>query len=81
MLDTQVLITEEKITWHKSFLPQKVVRHEVWTWEFLEKAQLQMTISTEKWSRLFTQMNGCYILFSHNLWFKVEEVKTQQGLL
>jgi len=31
MLDKRVIITEERHVGHKSFLPQKVVRHEIWT--------------------------------------------------
>jgi hypothetical protein len=31
----------------------------------------------KRWSRLFTQMSGCCILLNYNLWFKVEDVKTQ----
>jgi len=31
MLDKQVLKTKERLTGHMSFLPQEVVRHEVWT--------------------------------------------------
>jgi hypothetical protein len=31
MLDKQVLRTEERPIGHKSFLPQEVVQHEVWT--------------------------------------------------
>jgi hypothetical protein len=32
-------------------------------------------------SRLFTQMRGCSILLSHNLWFKVAVMKMEHGLL
>jgi hypothetical protein len=32
MLDRRILRTEERPTGHKSFLPQEVVWHEVWTW-------------------------------------------------
>ncbi len=32
-------------------------------------------------SRIFTQMNGCSILLNNNLWFKVTEIKMEQGLL
>jgi hypothetical protein len=31
MLDKQVLKTKKRLTGHRSFLPQEVVRHEVWT--------------------------------------------------
>jgi hypothetical protein len=31
MLDRRVLKTEETFIGHKSFLPQEVVRHELWT--------------------------------------------------
>ncbi len=30
MLDKQNLRTKERPTWHRSFLPQEVVRHEIW---------------------------------------------------
>jgi hypothetical protein len=32
-------------------------------------------------NELFTQMNGCNTFFSHNLWFRVEEIKTEHGFL
>jgi hypothetical protein len=35
----------------------------------------------EKCSRLFTQMSGCSIFFSCNLWFRVEEIKMEYELL
>jgi hypothetical protein len=35
---------EERPTMHRSYLPQKVVQREVWTWGF----QLQMIISMER---------------------------------
>jgi hypothetical protein len=31
MLDKQVLRIEERLAWHRSFLPQEVVWHEEWT--------------------------------------------------
>jgi hypothetical protein len=31
----------------------------------------------EKYNRILIQMNGCNIFFSHNLWFKVEEIKME----
>jgi hypothetical protein len=33
------------------------------------------------WNQLLIQMNGCNILFSHNLWFKIVEIMTEHGLL
>jgi hypothetical protein len=35
----------------------------------------------ERCNQLFTQMNGCNIFFSCNLWFKVEKIKTNKGIL
>jgi len=31
-------------------------------------------------SQILTQINGCNILLSHNLWFIVKEIKTEHGL-
>jgi hypothetical protein len=35
----------------------------------------------KKCSQLFTQMSGCSILLNCNLWFKIEEIKIEKGLL
>jgi hypothetical protein len=48
---------------------------------FREGIILDEYIHGEICSQLFIQMNGCNILFSHNLWFKVIEIKTKQGLM
>ncbi len=37
MLDRRLLKTKVKPTWHRSFLPQEVVRHEVWTKGFQKR--------------------------------------------
>jgi hypothetical protein len=31
--------------------------------------------------KYITQMSGYNILLSHNMWFKVKEIKTKQGFL
>jgi len=34
----------------------------------------------ERCSKILTYMNECSILLSHNLWFKIVEIKMEQGL-
>ncbi len=31
-------------------------------------------------NQLLAQMRGCSVCFSHNMWFKIEEIKTKHGL-
>jgi hypothetical protein len=61
MLDKRVLGIKERLVGHLLFLPQEVVRCEVWIDDIHEKRS--------SWD--FTQMNGCNILFNYNLWLRV----------
>jgi hypothetical protein len=48
---------------------------------FKEGTIIDDDLHKERCSQLLTQMSGCNILLSCNLWFKVEEIKTKQGFL
>jgi len=48
---------------------------------FKESIVLDDDLHKERCNQLFIQMNRCIILFDHNLWFKVVEIKTEQGIL
>jgi hypothetical protein len=48
---------------------------------FREGIVIDDNFHKEKCSQLLTQVSGCNILFSRNLWFKVKEIKMEQGLL
>jgi hypothetical protein len=60
-----------------SFLPQEVVWCEVWTGGFRKGTIKDNDFHEERYSQLFTQMSGCNVFLNHNLWFKVEEIKTE----
>jgi len=48
---------------------------------FREGTIIDDNFHEKKCSQMLTQMNGCNIFFSRNLWFRVEEIKMEQGLL
>jgi hypothetical protein len=48
MLDIWVLKTKERPTWHMSFPPQEVVRHEVWTGGCKKKHSYKWRFSTKR---------------------------------
>jgi hypothetical protein len=81
MLDRWNLRTKEKPTWHRSFLPQEVVWCEIWIESFQRKHSYKQR-SPWKEMQLTTHLNEWvqYIL-SCNLWFKIEEIKMEQGVL
>ncbi len=66
---------------HRLFLPQDVVQHEVWIGVFREGTITDNNLHEEKYNKIFTQMSGCNILFSHNMWLRVKKIKMEHGLL
>jgi hypothetical protein len=48
---------------------------------FREGRIIDDDLHTKRCSQLLTQMNGCNILLSHSLWFRIEEIKMEQGIL
>jgi hypothetical protein len=59
--------TEKRLARHKLFLPQEMVRHEVWTWGFKEETFTNNNLRIKRCNQLLIQMSGCNILFNHNL--------------
>jgi len=80
MLDRQILKSKEKHARHRSFLPQEVVRCEVWTSGLQRKHRCKQQ-SPWKSYQIFTQMSECGICLTCNLWFRVARIKMEQGLL
>jgi hypothetical protein len=66
MLEKQVTKTEERPARHKLFLPEEMVRHEVWTWGFKEETIKDDNLHTKRCNQLLIH-NGCNILLNHNL--------------
>jgi hypothetical protein len=81
MLDSWVLRIEKSLVGHMLFLPQEVVQHEVWTVVLKEGTITNNNHNEERCSWLLTQMSGCSILLSCNMWFRVKEIKMEQGFL
>jgi hypothetical protein len=48
---------------------------------FKEGTIIDDDLHGERCSQLPIQMNGCNILLNHNMWFKVEKIKKEQGLI
>jgi len=48
---------------------------------FREGRIIDDDLHIERCSQLLTQMNGCNILLSCSLWFRIEEIKMEQGIL
>jgi hypothetical protein len=48
---------------------------------FKEGIVINNDLHKKRYNQLLIQMKGCSIFLSHNLWFKVIEIKTEQGLL
>jgi hypothetical protein len=48
---------------------------------FIEGTITNNNLHGEKYNQIFTQTSGYNILFSHNMWLRVEEIKMEQGLL
>ncbi len=80
MLDIRVLRTQERLVRYMSFLPQKVVQCELWT-KGLQRLQKMISKYRDASHQLLTQMSEYSIVLNCNLWFKVKEIKTKQGLL
>jgi hypothetical protein len=81
MLDSQVLRTKERLVGHRLFLPQEVVRHEIWIGVFKEGTIAYDNPHRKRCSQTLTQMSGCNMLLSRNMWFRVVGIKMKQGLL
>jgi hypothetical protein len=45
---------------------------------FKEGTIINENFHEERCSQIFIQMNGYNILLSHNLWFRVKEIKMEQ---
>ncbi len=65
---------------HRSFLSQEVVQREIWAKGLQRNIVIDDDFHGERCNQLFTQMSGCNI-FSCNLWFKVEKIKIEKGIL
>jgi hypothetical protein len=48
---------------------------------FKEGIIIDDNLHEKKCSQILTQMSGCNIFFNYDLWFKIEKIKTEQGLL
>jgi len=48
---------------------------------FKEGTIIDDDLPKKRCSQLFTQMSGCNILLNYNLWFRVIELKMEQGFL
>jgi hypothetical protein len=78
MLDTQILRTKKRLAKHKLFLPQEVVFGVKYgLMVFRESTIVNNGFHGEKCNQILTQMSGCNILFNHNLWFRVAEIKIE----
>jgi hypothetical protein len=44
---------------------------------FRERTIIDDNLHEERRSQIITQMNGCNIIPNYNLWFRVEEIKTE----
>jgi len=76
MLDKRVLKTKKRHVGHKLFLPQEVVFGMKYGLVVFRKCiVIDDDFHGERCNQILTQMSGCNILLSHNLWFKVVEIK------
>jgi len=48
---------------------------------FREDIVINDDVHGKRYYQIFTQMSGCNIFFNRNLWFRVAEIKMEQGLL
>jgi len=67
MLDRRITKIEERFIRHKLFLSQEMVWCEVWSRVFRKVIVINDNFNIETCSQLLIQMNGCNILFSHNM--------------
>jgi hypothetical protein len=82
MLNREILRIKKRPTWHRSFLPQEVVRREVWIGGLQKKHSYKWQSPQRKCSWIFTQMNGWSIFLNRNLWLRVAlEIEIEQGLI
>jgi hypothetical protein len=79
MLDRQVLIIEKRPACIGYFYHKRWYNVKYGLGVFKESIVIDDDFHEERCNQLLTQMNGCSVLFSHNMWFKVEEIK-EQGL-
>jgi hypothetical protein len=81
MLDRQVLRTNEKLVGHKCFYHKKWYDGTYGLGVFRKGTIPNDDLQIKRCSRLFILMNGCNILLNCNMWFRVVEIKIEQGLL
>ncbi len=48
---------------------------------FKEGIIIDDDLHIDRSSQLLTQMRGCSIFLNHNMWFRVEKIKTEEELL
>ncbi len=58
-----------------------MVQCEVWIGGFLKRHNYIWRFPWKRCNWILTQMNGCSVLLSRNMWFRVLEIKTKQRLL
>ncbi len=77
MLDRWVLRTKERHARHNHFYHKRWYGVKYGLGVFREGIITNNDLHEERFNRLLTQMNGCNILLSYNMWFKVEEIKME----